>query len=360
MTRLLMTCDAVGGVWQYATDLAAAIVPHGVETVLAVMGPVPARSPAAESGGVKVIDTGLPLDWLATGPEPVLAAGEAIASLAHEIGADLVQLNSPTLAAGARFEVPVVAVAHGCVATWWQAARADLLDPALAWHAQLSRRGFGAADLVVAPSAAYAEDVAATYGLAAPPVTVHNGRTPPGPVTGAVSAHAFTAGRLWDEAKGTALLDRAAARLATPIRAAGPLVAPHGQAAIAAHLHTLGMLDTTGMAAELACRPVYVSNATFEPFGLAVLEAAQAGCPLLLSDIPTFRELWNGVATFVDPTDEEGFATEIARLIADPVLADRLGRAAAIRAERYVPERTAAAMAALYAGLLGTAEVRAA
>ena len=39
--KLLLTTDAVGGVWTYSLDLARALAPHGVETVLAVMGPVP-------------------------------------------------------------------------------------------------------------------------------------------------------------------------------------------------------------------------------------------------------------------------------------------------------------------------------
>ena len=41
-TRLLMTADAVGGVWTYALDLAAGLAPFGVETTLAVLGPAPA------------------------------------------------------------------------------------------------------------------------------------------------------------------------------------------------------------------------------------------------------------------------------------------------------------------------------
>ena len=34
-----------------------------------------------------------------------------------------------------------------------------------------------------------------------------------------------------------------------------------------------------------------------------MLEAASAGCPLILGDIPTFRELWDGAAVFVAPDD---------------------------------------------------------
>ena len=44
------------------------------------------------------------------------------------------------------------------------------------------------------------------------------------------------------------------------------------------HLQRLGRLDDAGIAAELAGRPVFVSLARYEPFGLGVLEAASAGC----------------------------------------------------------------------------------
>ena len=100
-----------------------------------------------------------------------------------------------------------------------------------------------------------------------------------------------------------------------------------------------------------AARPVFVSAALYEPFGLAVLEAAAAGCALVLSDIPTFRELWDGAALFVAP-DEAAIADAIAALVADPARRAALGEAARARAARYTPDATAAAMAALHARLL--------
>ena len=82
-----------------------------------------------------------------------------------------------------------------------------------------------------------------------------------------------------------------------------------------------------------------------------MLEAASAGCALVLSDIPTFRELWDGAALFVDPRDAQGFARAIEDRIAD--LPDRIdaGRRAAVRAATYTPARTGAQMASLYARL---------
>jgi glycosyltransferase involved in cell wall biosynthesis len=54
-------------------------------------------------------------------------------------------------------------------------------------------------------------------------------------------------------------------------------------------LDCLGRLDDEEIARELGLRPVFVSLARYEPFGLAVLEAAGAGCALVLSDIESFR-----------------------------------------------------------------------
>jgi len=147
-------------------------------------------------------------------------------------------------------------------------------------------------------------------------------------------------------------LDAAAARIAIPFHAAGETRAPHGEIVQAEHLRLLGQLDSAALAARLAERPVFVSGATFEPFGLAVLEAAGAHCALVLSDIPTFRELWDGAAVFVDPHDAEGFAKAIEAIVDAPERRTALGRAAHERAQRYTPDRMAGTMARHYRDLM--------
>ena len=359
---LLMTADAIGGVWQYSLDLAAALVPLGVTTTLVTLGPRATAAQRAEAAGagVTLIESDLPIDWLCDGPEPIHAAGEQIAAIAAARHVDLVQLNMPTLGAQARFGVPVVAVMHGCISTWWDAAHGTTLPAAYRWQRILTQQALVAADAVVAPSATHATDVARHYGLVDAPLAIHNGRTPlVEPAAGAPAQRLFTAGRLWDQVKDTALLDAVASRLPVAFRAAGTTRGPHDETVAPDHLALLGQLDTAALTAELATRPIFVSAARFEPFGLAVLEAAAAGCPLVLSDIPTFRELWDGAATFVPVGDENGYVAAIGALLDDPRQATMLGDAARTRAARYTPAATAVQMAALYARLVDAQRVAA-
>lgn len=348
--RLLMTADAVGGVWTHALDLAAAL---GKPVTLAVLGPAPdaaQRAAAAAIPGLDLAETALPLDWLATSEAEVVAAARAVAAIAGRVGATLVQLNSPALAL-ARFPCPVVGVCHSCLATWWEAVRGGPMPGDFAWRSALLARGYAGCDALVAPSHAFAAATARVHGLPRAPEVVWNGRRA-GPPARAAEGFAFTAGRLWDAGKDIATLDHAAAQLDLPVLVAGPTRGPQGEAVAPAHLRLLGNLDAMALRRWLARGPIFVSTARYEPFGLAVLEAAQAGCALVLSDIPTFRELWDGAAVFVAPGDAAGFAAAIGTLSQQREQRRRLGVAAMRRARRYGVDAMAQGYAAIHRRVL--------
>lgn len=352
--HLLMSADALGGVWQYTLDLAAGLTRQGARVSVALMGPTPEpeRIARAEAmSGARILATGLPLDWTAERAIDVRNASDALAHIASDIDADLVHLHSPALAL-ADFAVPVVAVCHSCVATWWAAVASGALPDDLAWRRDLTARGCAKADRLIAPTRAFARTTQATYGLAQAPLVVRNGRDVPAAPEGEPAAHAFTAGRLWDPAKNAAALDRVAARLSVPVRAAGPVTGPTGQRIDFTALHVLGRLDDEAIARELSRRPVFVSLARYEPFGLAVLEAAGAGCALVLSDIASFSELWDGAALFVPPDDDAAVAEAVEGLLADPGRRAALGRAARARAAGYGTEAMVEGVARIIRGLL--------
>jgi glycosyltransferase involved in cell wall biosynthesis len=355
--HVLMTADAVGGVWQYALDLAQGLSAYGVRTTLAVLGPAPHADQIASASaipGCQPLPTGLPLDWTADAPGEVEAAGAAIAALAAQRRPDVVHLNSPALAAKTCFPAPVVGVCHSCVATWWEAAGSGAPPQDFVWRRSLVESGYRSADALIAPTSAFAQATAQTYGLRNPPIIVHNGRRPHlhGKGTGPENPFAFTAGRLWDKAKNVATLDRAAAHITIPVLAAGASRGPNGDFIELKAIHALGSLNDDAVRGYLGSQPIFVSVARYEPFGLAVLEAAQAGCALVLSDIPTFRELWSGAAEFVSPDDETALAAVIEGIAHNADRRGRLGAAARQRAQTYTVGAMTAGVMAVYRAIL--------
>ena len=356
-TRLLLTTDAVGGVWTYTLDLAEGLAGAGVAVRIAVLGPAlrPDQRDDVARRRLDVDELHQPLEWLAADPAEVRGAACAIALVAREWGADLVHLHSPAFAVAATFGCPVVATNHSCVGTWWAAVQGGELPPDLRWRAALVGEGLRRADLVLAPSRAYAADVAAIYGLTGVPLAVHNGRaaTHVDASTAAAEHDAvFTAGRLWDSGKNIAALDATAALLPWPVRAAGDIAGPDGSRMTFSHIDLLGRQPEAAIRAHLADRPIYVAPARFEPFGLAVLEAAQAGCALVLNDIATFRELWEGAALFVDADDARALAAAVCTLIEDRAGRRGLGEAARAHARHYTLAAMVEATVAAYARCL--------
>ncbi len=98
----------------------------------------------------------------------------------------------------------------------------------------------------------------------------------------------------------------------------------------------------------MARASVFASPAIYEPFGLAVLEAAQLGTPLALADTPVFRELWSEAALFVAPHDAHGWADALNVLLHNDDERARLGHAAYTRASAYTQARMVSATMALH------------
>ena len=122
--RILMTVDAVGGVWQYALALTEQLVRSGCRVVLAGSGPPPS------AGQKRQVEAMATLAWLRTPPEWMAASeaelnglGGELSRLARDHAIDIVHLNEPAQAASLDLPCPTVAVSHSCIATWFRAVR---------------------------------------------------------------------------------------------------------------------------------------------------------------------------------------------------------------------------------------------
>lgn len=339
--KLLMTADAVGGVWTYALELVAGLRARDVEVHLAVMGP-PADTAqlndAARCGAAAIYRNDAALEWM---PDPwadLDAAGDWLLDLAARVRPDLVHLNSYVHAA-CEWETPVVCVGHSCVLSWWEAVKGEPAPPGWERYRDAVARGLSAASTVVAPSRWMLDELTRLYGAGEGRV-IHNGLDLPAGSAGCGEGDRLvvTAGRLWDEAKNAAAVLEAAPELRWPVVVAGADVdgVPNATG--------LGRLPRRDLLEQLATAGLFVLPARYEPFGLGPLEAALSGCALVLGDIPSLRELWEGAAIFVDPTDPVALRDTCNDLIEEPRALARWAE----RARRHASSYSRAAMADAY------------
>ncbi|MBB4008639.1 glycosyltransferase family 4 protein [Allorhizobium taibaishanense] len=350
--RLLMTLDAVGGVWRYAIDLAGELKSLGIETVFVGLGPRPATHQVQEAEEIgELIWLDAPLEWMVEDEAALSSLPALLQDLAAKHGADLLHLNAPSQAVGIDPALPVLAVSHSCVATWFAGVRGERLPAGWEWQHAINRKGFDRADVVVTPSRSHASMIKQVYGEIADLHVVANAtrltvqKQPKNRL-------AFAAGRWWDEGKNGAVLDAAAPHMRLPLVMAGANRGPNGQFLPIVHAVHRGELNHAETAALMARAEVVLSPSLYEPFGLSVLEAARSRSALVLADIPTYRELWHEAALFVDPHDAEAFADAANRFADDDALRAKLSAEALRRALDFTPQIQAKAMAELYQSLL--------
>jgi glycogen synthase len=317
--KVLMTADAVGGVWTYALELAAALRRHGIEIVLATLGaPLrPGQRRAAETlDNVVLEESAYRLEWM---PDPWadLQRGDAwLLELEARHRPDIVHLNDLTRGA-LPWQTSALVVAHSCVLSWWRAVRGEAAPASWSRYRRRVSASLAAADLVVAPSAAMLATLRLHYDGFRRGMVIHNGRDVARFPVLDKEPFVFGAGRVWDEGKNLAALGRVAGDLPWPVFVAGDAAHPDGGVVDAGAACMLGVLDETALARWYGAASVYALPARYEPFGLSALEAALAGCALVLGDIPSLREIWRDAALFVDPLDDRALAAALQQVIAD-------------------------------------------
>jgi glycosyltransferase involved in cell wall biosynthesis len=148
--------------------------------------------------------------------------------------------------------------------------------------------------------------------------------------------------------KGFDLLLAAFARLAPSHPGLGLVIAGGGsaRAELSRHAAALGFadrvvlpgpLDRGSVAWAMANAEVFVLPSRVEPFGIVVLEALRAGCPVVASRHGGATEIvrHEREGLIVDPFDTDGLAAAITRLLEDRQLASALAEAGRVRVAHY-------------------------
>jgi glycosyltransferase involved in cell wall biosynthesis len=340
-SHILMTADTVGGVWTYSLELARALnISCGTRTSLATMGaPLTPdqRRQAGEIPGLRIHESEYKLEWMQDPWSDIEAATAWLLRLQDRVRPDLVHINGYAHAV-VDWAVPCVVAAHSCVYSWWNAVHGADPPPSWSLYRRVVTAGLRNADAVVAVSETMASALSLHYGISEANV-VYNGRPASGFEPARKEEFVLACGRLWDEAKNLAVLDEAAEQVAWPVYIAGESAHPDGGSADLHAARLLGRLEPHELQPWIARAAIFVSPSLYEPFGLAVLEAALSGCALVLSDIESFRELWSGSALFVPPRDVQAIVSAIDAFRTRPELREDYANRARSRAARYSLQR---------------------
>jgi len=349
-----MTADSVGGVWTYAMELCRVFSGRGIGVLLATMGDALSseqRAQATSLPHVELAESEFKLEWMPNAWDDVDAAGHWLLELERRFRPDVIHLNS--YAHGAYpFLAPKLVVAHSYVLSWWRAVKSEEAPPSWAHYAQRVREGLSQANLVVAPTASMLESVRRHYGPLSHAQVIHHGRDGGKFKSAAKGPFIFSAGRLWDEAKNLGVLSEIAPQLPWPVMVAGPRVRDGVGEFSSTNVAMLGELAESHLATFFARAAIGVFPARYEPFGLAVLEAALSECALVLGDIPSLRELWQGAAWFVPPDDAPALRHAILELVQDSARCAALGSRARQRALTMNPPAMGEAYLQAYSELM--------
>jgi glycogen synthase len=351
--RVLMTADTIGGVWTYALELARVLCEQDIEIALATMG-APLTSAqwreAERIPNLGIFESTYKLEWMHEPWDDVRAAGEWLLELERSLRPDIVHLNN--FAHGALpFSAPKLVVAHSDVVSWWRAVKGEDAPESWNQYRDVLRTGLRAADIVVAPSTCALTDVIHHYGPLRKTEVVPNGREISFRRV-AKEPFIFSSGRLWDEAKNISTLAGIGSELAWRVHVAGDTHEPGGKSVSFANVRLLGRLNASQMAEQFERASIYCLPVRYEPFGLSALEAALAGCALVLGDIPSQREIWRDAAVFVPPNDADALRTALQKLIADAPRRRELAERAHDRALEFTTLRMASSCLALYSELM--------
>jgi glycogen synthase len=351
--RVLMTADTVGGVWTYALELCRALADRNVEVALATMGSPLRKDQWRQAGEIphlQIYESSFRLEWMHDPWADLEHAADWLLTLENEVNPDIVHLNG--LAHGdLPWHAPHVIVAHSCVLSWWRAVHAQEASHEWNRYKEMVTRGLQKADIVIAPSNALLCGVQKYYGPLHNTAVIPNGRDPISYRILEKEPFVFAAGRVWDEAKNLQCLQQVHSKIDWPILIAGDQTHPDGGKRSIPDVRMLGQLPADELASWYSRASVYCHPARYEPFGLCVLEAALSGCALVLGDIPSLRENWDGAATFAPPDDPQVLAAELNEVIGNSVRRHALAANAYARALSFTPRRMAESYLCIYRNL---------
>lgn len=349
--KLLMTTDTIGGVWVYTLELCKALTKNGVQVHLAAMGAWPTKEQEEEIAtldNIILYKSDFKLEWMQDPWEDLEKARKWINCIYHTVHPDLVHFNNYGQI-GNDWSCPTLTVFHSCVQSWWQAVNGSSAPEIWDRYTRIVQKSLNESDLVVGPTHAILENAQKTHQFTSDTKVIYNGRELNSYEAKKKEQIIFGIGRIWDEAKNMEMLSQVAKNLPWKMYIAGDNINPStGKAVEIENVQFLGKLQPAEVQEWMERASIFVSPTKYEPFGLAILEAAKAGCALVLSELETLKEIWADTACFFQPDDAKDAAYHIMELIQQEDYRNEISERAHARSRLYTSEKMGAEYLELY------------
>ncbi|GAA5030434.1 glycosyl transferase [Marivirga lumbricoides] len=354
--KIVMTADTVGGVWTYALDLCKALMSYNVEVHLVTMGALLNEKQSIDVNKLSnthVYQSNYKLEWTQGASSDMGLAKKWIASICLEVDPDIIHFNNYNQSPGS-WKCPVITVYHSCEQTCWRAVKGSHASSEWNEHSQTVKEALITSDIVVAPTKSILKEAEAIYGKLPNSEVIYNGRNINRPFGEQQKEPIIlSAGRVWDEAKNIQLLSSIAREVEWPIWVAGNNSKTFRTGSTG--LDTINFLDLLSpdvLQQWMDQSAIFIMPAKYEPFGLAILEAAQSSCVLVLSNLDTLKEIWGDAALYFDPFKEEQAKDLLNELANNDELRHEMAKRAYKRASEFTAESMAYNYMRLYKKLL--------
>lgn len=357
--RILLTTDTIGGVWTFTRELSAGLLRRGHTVALISFGRLPSpeqcewiTSTEGEYGSSFFYEgSATPLEWMRTNSDAYVDALPLLLRIVGEFRPDVLH-TSQFCFGRLPISLPKIVTAHSDVFSWASACKPSGLEVSewLVRYRSLVQDGLDGADAVVAPTRWMLRALGESFKLRAAEHVIFNGRDlGTAATTEARTMQAISTGRVWDEAKNVALLNEVDSPM--PILVVGDVEhdgthAPSSSGSVS----YLGVLAEGELLSLLHRSSIYIASSIYEPFGLALVEAALCGCAIVANDLDSFREIWGNAVLYFHHAEDLGQLLK--HLHASPEVLESAQRKACLRAGAYTGSRMAEAYVSLYASLL--------
>ena len=373
--HVLLTTDAVGGVWTYTEELSAGLVAKGHQVTLVTLGQLLDDGQRAwllsmDTPLFQWIETEYRLEWMDDAGEDLVRSADMLRALVLSLKPDVLHTNQ--FAYGDLSDtLPVLLTGHSDILSWWQAVHGESAPETgrLRAYTVLVRTGLQSATRLAAPTAWMARELREQYAIDRPVEVVPNGRSPELFLPKErKQLQALTVGRAWDPGKHVALLEELEVEI--PLLIAGEASTPASHSQVSGdtmpseknsqrrNVTYLGKQSAYQLRDLYSRTAIYVATSCYEPFGLAPLEAALSGCALVLSDLPTLREIWVDAALYYPVRDAAALQALLQQLAVDAaLLRDMAARAEERARKHYTAKVMVEHHEALYSSLVEVASV---